>query len=347
MVKKNKTFMRLSAAFFAVFVFCLFLVSSFAAPAQAMVVIPAVGVDGQYYEPVLWEMALPFDRITENLVVPGMSAENPMYSVAVLDGYNVQTNIEMPSASSVADADLLGRWHFGVTTLTDNPEYSQYKIGNFQIQLDTSSNASNFTLSCSTPFVCSAEQFRAFSNMFWISVPAGYEYSCTAVVMLQYPRLVTEGGWELYGTRSSASVGFSNVNGNDAYGYAFPWWSDFKLDDIVGDKLFIVDYLTVTYDFYSPLQTAESISMLEFDVPFLDPTARLTFTDFYDEYPGHRVIVSDDPGASNFDLLVYLKEGIGGFMATEFAPGLSPGGILAACIGIALTLAFLKFFAGG
>ena len=76
------------------------------------------------------------------------------------------------------------------------------------------------------------------------------------------------------------------------------------------------------------------------------PDSAHTFVEFFDRYPGHRVIVSDSPGAADFNLTVFLKNSVGSFMETEIIPGISFGGLLAVAIGLSLTVVFLKFFGG-
>lgn len=344
----KKMIKSIVAVLAAVFVLFLTLSPVLVSKAEAMVIRPGIDSDGNLSAADVYYLMAPLDRMHNGIY--DISCENPMYSVAVKNGFNEVTNIEMPY---IGDAGYLGtplgRWSFGVQSI-ESSDSGSYMV-HFANQFDASSNSALYSLSNSSPFVANAVDLYNFLAKCKHVVQPMYEYKSKFVISGLYPCLVSERGWELVPFTCSQDFEYLNQTENVRTVSAFAEL-DFSLLPIdlrstVNSKLCIITDFTVTFDLYAQLGPGVlSATFQDLMMPVSAEGFGHTFEEFYAEYPGNRVIVSDTPGAGIFDLTEGLKTAVGGFMGTEIIPGLSFGTILAFAIGISLVYVFLKFFGG-
>lgn len=341
----KKIIKRIAAGSAAVLVLFLALFPPLVLDADAMVVRPDIDSDGSLTPAEIYTLMAPLDRLYNGIY--DISCENPMYTVAVKNGFNEVTNIEMPFIDDAGYiGDPAGRWSFSVQSIESYTDKS-YKV-HFANQFDASNNRALYSLSNSSPFIADMIDMYSFLSGCRHIVQPGYQYKSKFVISGYYPRLISEGGWEL--KYFTISQDFEYLNQTDFLRDVFAFAElDFSLlpetlRTNINPKLCIITDFTVSFDLYAPLgPDLVNATFQELIMPFSADGFGHTFEDFYSEYPGHRVIVSDSPGVGIFDLTEGLKTAVGGFMATEIIPGFSFGGILSVAVGISLVYAFLKF----
>lgn len=352
---KNKKILKRVAALGAVALLLLVGVAPALMPAaNAMFIVPKTDKDNNYLTPKVAHLLLPLDTFTSEY--HHISFENPMYSVCVGQGYNERFYIALPELSMNEDylGNTAGWWKFDVLSY-NSTVYDDYRV-RYGIQIDSSMNANAFSMSSSQPFVSTISDISYFLNFSDVRVDLGY--TCTVNVSFDYlyPYLLTEGGYELMsGAFSKECVRVNLDSGAETFSMFDVILRDASLPTVLKndpDRMIIVQNFRITLDYYNSLSDGVGDSdpslawYQSFSLMAAEDSQFLTLDDFYAEYPGHRVIVSDDPGANNFDLTVFLKNSVGSFMATEIMPGLSFGGLLGVAIGLSLTVVFLKFFGG-
>ena len=356
---KNKKILKRVAALGAVALLLLVGVAPALMPAaNAMVVVPERDDDGKLLTPVLYQMAIPLDVLQSD--VHGVVVDNPMFSIAVDNGYNQWTQIGMPNLEQNEDffGDPLGIWDFHLSSLqTYGNKY--YRAG-FTVQFDSPMNSNEFTLRNSSPFIATVSEMQSFLAGFEYFLRPGYEIQAVVNIEAMFPRLVSDRGWQLLPARSRQTFVSSNMTDTPEYVNLMAAFDiyQFVYDALVepsGDsKLLYVTDFSVSFSCVNSLSDGigdsgsvnQYASIQHMNFLYSSPGSAHTFEEFFERYPGNRVIVSDNPGAVDFDLTVFLKNSVGSFMATEIIPGISFGGLLAVAIGLSLTVVFLKFFGG-
>ncbi len=350
MAKKKKLLKRIAAWFAVAFVLAAGVAPALL-PCAGAFGIESEGVDGNYQMPTILSPKVPFDTFTN--MSYGITMENPFSKMV---GFNSdQSNgLNMPfDITFVPSGDGLyngGTWTFGSYSQFDNND-GTYNMGLF-FDVDSSSNSIWYSFSTSSSFIASMNELYEFFEGCSYVVNPFYQVTSTITIRGWCPKLVYEGGWQLDYFVATSDYFYKNTLSEpintDAFGYL-------SLVDVSADfdfdKMLIIDEVIIEFKLYAPLSAAASDKFVgagrqKFIMPYSSNGFIHTFDEFYKEYPGHRVIVSDNPGAENFDLTTSLKNSVGNFMSTEIIPGLSFGGMLAVAIGLSLVVVFLKFFGG-
>ena len=343
---------RIAAGLVAALVLLLALSPALVPKAEATIYHPNLNSSES---PVVHSIMVPLDKFTNNTLNIGM--DNPFYSVCVENGVNMPVRYEpyFDTADGMYYDSVISEWTFGISSI------SPYGDGSYQcnyfVRMDASLNSVSFSLSNSEPFVTTLGELSYFFERCLYDVMPYYSYTSTFSVNGQYPVLVHEGGWELETFSGYDKYTYYNNTSDPVEIHAFDHFllAGFP-SDLDYDKLIIVDSITLTFNLFITLSdlyvpgttTGELQSQPAYNQSFSMPVSLNgfghSFVEFYEEYPGHRVLVSDSPGTSIFDLTEGLKTAVGGFMGTEITPGLSFGGILSAAVGISLVFVLLKFF---
>ncbi len=320
--------------------------SCFIMPASALIVGDSQTDDYvSSFETQYGYLAIPFDRITLKTSGFGMySEEFPLYSISLNGDTNANTNISDPD-----DIFRDVSYYTQLFNKIDNNTADVFAFISGRIATD---GVFSFDLSTSKPFIFSYNDYTDFYNVSHINVAAGYELKETFTMNVSYPVLIHAGGYELRNETVTLVRTFNNTSSNTVSVILMPFPNSAEVSfwDDVGTKQFIVNSCTLSIDLanYSADDTKYSYNLgCGLSLRYRDESQLPSFKQFYENYPGHRVIVSDDPDASTFDVLTFLKNGVGGFFNTEIMPGVSFGGLLSVAIGISLVFLFLKFFAGG
>lgn len=350
MVKKKKIIKRVAAWFAMAFVLAAGVAPALL-PSAGALPIASEKYDSNYQKPVVFSPMIPFDTFTN--MSYGISMENPFLQLVAPDSDRADgTYLGLDVVFTTTDTGLYdgGTWTFGPYHSLDNGD-GTYDVG-LRFDVDSSLNSIWYSFSTSSPFIASMNELFAFFEGCSYVVNPFYQVTSTITVRGYYPKLVYEGGWQLEPFVVTSDYFFKNTlsvpHNTDAIGYLavanLP--SDFD-----NDKLLIVEGVDVVFNLFAPLSASGSDKFVgageqAIIMPYSSDGFGHTFSEFYAEYPGHRVIVSNNPGAENFDLTSSLKNTVGSFMATEIIPGLSFGGMLSTAIGISLVFVFLKFFGG-